>query len=133
GWKFDVTGRCLDTPNEPDGRVKDRIRHKAYAAREHAGAIWIYMGEQQAAPPLPHLEWIDLEAAQRYQAKRVQNSNWLQTLEGDIDQSHVSFAHRRLNGRSSGGRRQPNPKVDEIRLADTHPQMKAHDMPYGVL
>lgn len=130
GWKFDIAGRCTDMPNELDDRVKDKIRHKAYPAREQGGAIWIYMGGDNPAPPLPNLEWIDLPAEQRFQAKRVQQSNWLQTLEGDIDQSHVGFAHRRFDRDPSVSGR---PTVDRVRLADTHPRMMAHDMPYGVL
>ncbi len=131
GWKFDIDGRCLEMPNELPGKpTKDHIRHKAYPAREQGGAIWIYMGTENPAPPLPNLEWIGLAPEQRYQSKRVQQSNWLQTLEGDIDQSHVGFAHRRLDrGGSVSGR----PTVDQIRLADTHPRMTAQDMPYGVL
>lgn len=131
GWKFDVNGRCLEMPNElPDSRAKDNIRHKAYRGHESGGAIWIYMGAEDPAPPLPGLEWIGLSSAQRYQSKRVQRSNWLQTLEGDIDQSHVGFAHRRLDRAKNVNSR---PTVDAIRMSDTHPRMVAHDTPYGVL
>src|SRR5688572_25602074 len=35
GWKFDVEGSCLDTPNEPPGStLRERIRTKAYPCRE---------------------------------------------------------------------------------------------------
>jgi phthalate 4,5-dioxygenase oxygenase subunit len=131
GWKFDVDGRCLDMPNElPERKAKDRLRHTAYQACERGGAIWIYMGDERPAPPLPGLEWIDVPAEQRYQSKRVQRNNWLQALEGDIDQSHVGFAHRRLD---RGGTVSGRPAVDKIRASDTHPTMTAEDMPYGVL
>jgi phthalate 4,5-dioxygenase len=129
GWKFDIDGRCLEMPNEPDSRAAELVRHKAYRALEAGGAIWIYMGGEDPPPPLPGLEWIGLTAPQRYQSKRVQRCNWLQALEGDIDQSHVGFAHRRLDGGGRAGR----PRVDTIRAADTHPRMTAEDMPYGVL
>jgi phthalate 4,5-dioxygenase oxygenase subunit len=131
GWKFDIHGRCMEMPNEvPESRAKDRLRHTAYPAREQGGAIWIYMGPENPPPPLPGLEWIDVPAGHRYQSKRVQNCNWLQALEGDIDQSHVGFAHRRLDrGGKEGGRA----AIDRIRLSDTHPRMTAEDMPYGVL
>lgn len=127
GWKFDRQGTCLDLPNEPDESIKARIRHKAYPACEQGGAVWIYMGDSHSTPPLPGLEWIALPPENRYQAKRVQRSNWLQTMEGDIDQSHVGFAHRRLDKRSNKA------NVDKIRMADLHPRMVAEDMPYGVL
>lgn len=131
GWKFDIAGRCLEMPNEhPGSPARDRIRHKSYPACERGGAIWIYMGPERPPPALPNLEWMNLAPEQRFQSKRVQRSNWLQTLEGDIDQSHVGFAHRRLE---PGGSFTGRPEVDKIRLADTHPRMTAQDMPYGVL
>ncbi len=45
GWKFDVTGRCVDMPNEPgESNFKDRVRAIAYPCIERGGAIWAYMG-----------------------------------------------------------------------------------------
>ena len=33
GWKFDVTGRCVDMPNEPpESTFKDKVRARAYPA-----------------------------------------------------------------------------------------------------
>ena len=130
GWKFDVDGRCIDMPNEPpDSKVKEKVCQTAYLAREQGGVVWIYMGAARPAPPLPNLEWIGLPENQRFQSKRVQQSNWLQALEGDIDQSHVGFAHRRLDEGTLTGR----PTVDRIRADDTHPRMVAQDTPYGNL
>src|SRR5688500_645873 len=40
GWKFDVTVKCLDVPNTPEGETyKDKIRTVAYPTRESAGII----------------------------------------------------------------------------------------------
>jgi phthalate 4,5-dioxygenase oxygenase subunit len=131
GWKYDVDGRCLDMPNEPPpATIKEKIRQKAYRVREVAGTIWVYMGDKEVPPPLPNLEWLGLAPDQLYHSKRVQQCNWLQALEGDIDQSHVGFTHRRLdtNGRLTG-----QESVDRIRSQDLHPKMAAFDMPYGVL
>src|SRR5262245_63627070 len=33
-------------------------------------------------------------ASQRFVSKRLQESNWLQAMEGGIDSSHVSWLHR---------------------------------------
>ncbi len=131
GWKFDIDGKCLDMPNEPPGSsAKEKICHRSYPAHEAGGTIWIYMGAKRPLPPLPGLEWIALPENQRFHSKRVQQSNWLQALEGDIDQSHVGFTHRRLdnNGKLTG-----RDAVDRIRAENTHPRMVAQDMPYGVL
>ncbi|HTE85999.1 MAG TPA: Rieske 2Fe-2S domain-containing protein, partial [Dehalococcoidia bacterium] len=35
GWKFDVTGSCVDMPNEPlESRFKEKIRATAYPTEE---------------------------------------------------------------------------------------------------
>src|SRR5580658_9171903 len=45
GWKFDVDGNVLEMSSEPaDSPMPNRIRHKAYPAREGGGFVWIYMG-----------------------------------------------------------------------------------------
>lgn len=135
GWKFDVAGQCLDMPNEPpQSTFAQRVRHLAYPCLEAGGVIWTYMGPLAPAPPLPALEWLDISSPQRYVSKRMQFCNWVQALEGEIDQSHVSFAHRRLNGRSASGRADDTKAhVDRIRNADTHPVFSALDTDYGVL
>src|SRR5690348_8168885 len=58
GWKFDVTGQCVDMPNEPaESDFKQKVRAKAYAAAERGGLIWIYMGPESRRPPLPMYQW----------------------------------------------------------------------------
>src|ERR1700720_1965463 len=45
GWKFDVTGRCVDMPNEPaESNFKDKVRAAAYPCAERNGIVWTYMG-----------------------------------------------------------------------------------------
>lgn len=96
GWKYDVDGRCVDMPNEPpESSFKERIRQGAYPCRERGGIIWTYMGPRREPPPLPELEYTLVPEAQVMLQKRVQRCNWVQALEGDIDQSHVGFLHSR--------------------------------------
>jgi hypothetical protein len=137
GWKFDVDGQCVDMPNPRCGGVdspaesnfRDKIQHTAYPAIEAGGVVWVYMGEQRPTPALPGLEWIDVPPEQRFTAKRMQYCNWVQAVEGEVDQSHVSFLHRQLTSGSVTGR----PNVDRIRTLDTHPRFSAVDTDYGVL
>src|SRR5947209_4668148 len=57
GWKFDVTGACVDMPNEPaESNFKTRVRATAYPCRERSGVIWTYMGPREAPPPMPDIE-----------------------------------------------------------------------------
>ncbi|RVW02597.1 aromatic ring-hydroxylating dioxygenase subunit alpha [Rhodococcus spongiicola] len=95
GWKYDVEGNCVDMPSEPaNSKFKSRIKQKAYPCVERGGVIWTYMGPPELKPEVPELEWAMLGDGQRFVSKRLQESNYLQAMEGGIDSSHVSFAHR---------------------------------------
>jgi len=95
GWKYDVEGNCVDMPSEPeDSKFKSRIKQKAYPCVERGGVIWTYMGPPELEPELPELEWAMLGDGHRFVSKRLQETNYLQAMEGGIDSSHVSFAHR---------------------------------------
>jgi phthalate 4,5-dioxygenase len=94
GWKFDVTGACVDMPSEPaESNFKSKVRAVAYACVERNGIIWTYMGPRSTAdvPPLPELEGnLSAEGVVR---KRVIECNYMQALEGDIDTIHAGFLH----------------------------------------
>ena len=94
GWKYDVTGACVDLPSEPeDSEVRRRMRLKSYPCIERGGVIWTYMGPAGQEPEPPALEWVLVPAERRFLSKRLQQSNYLQAVEGGIDSSHVSFLH----------------------------------------
>src|SRR2546421_8821889 len=58
GWKFDVSGACVDMPNEPpDSNFKHKVKATAYSCVEHGGLIWTYMGLLAEPPALPELEF----------------------------------------------------------------------------
>jgi phthalate 4,5-dioxygenase len=95
GWKYDVTGQCIDVPSEPEeSRFCNKIKLKSYPLIEHGGILWTYMGPKEQEPPKPEWEFAAVPERQRFVSKRVQESNWLQAMEGGIDSSHVSFLHR---------------------------------------
>ena len=99
GWKYDVTGACVDMPAEPpESTFKNRIRLKAYPARESGGVIWAYLGPPELIPPLPDLEWRLLPDSHRYLFRYDVDSNYLQAMEGDDDSSHASFLHSTISG-----------------------------------
>ncbi len=94
GWKYDVAGQCVDLPSEPDETgMRSRIKLKSYPCMEKAGVIWTYMGPPELKPEPPAVEWTELPEERRYVSKRLQESNYLQAIEGGIDSSHVSFLH----------------------------------------
>jgi nitrite reductase/ring-hydroxylating ferredoxin subunit len=95
GWKFDVEGRCVDMPSEPEeSNFKHKVRIAAYPMIRLGDVLWAYMGPPDARPAPPEIEWATLPASHVYVSKRLQRTNYLQALEGGIDSSHVSFTHR---------------------------------------
>jgi nitrite reductase/ring-hydroxylating ferredoxin subunit len=95
GWKYDVDGNCVDMPSEPEeSNFKNKVRLKSYPCEERGGVIWTYMGPPELKPEVPELEWALLPDSHRFVSKRLQECNYMQAMEGGIDSSHVSFAHR---------------------------------------
>lgn len=99
GWKFDVTGRCVDMPNEPPtSTFKDRVRAAAYPVEERGGVVWAHLGGragQERTTAVPDLEWSLVPDSHRYITKVLVDCNYLQAMEGDIDSSHSAFLHSR--------------------------------------
>lgn len=96
GWKFDVTGSCMETPNVPKSApdIRDRVGITAYPTHESAGVVWVYMGPAELRPPFCGLEYANLPVEQTFAARWLQRTNWSQGLEGEIDSSHISWLHR---------------------------------------
>ena len=130
GWKYDIDGHCVDMPSEPpDSNFRHKVKLASYPCVEKAGTIWTYMGAERPAPPLPQLEWLDLPQRHLLGSKRVQPTNWVQAMEGDIDQCHVSFVHSFLNVPAYvPGER---PSVPQVQQFDTHPRFEIIDTDYG--
>src|SRR5438132_13657418 len=52
GWKFDVNGKCLDTPAEPASlRMCDRVTQRSYPVAERSGVLFAWLGEPGTTPP----------------------------------------------------------------------------------
>jgi phenylpropionate dioxygenase-like ring-hydroxylating dioxygenase large terminal subunit len=95
GWKFDVTGQCIDMPNEPaESNFKTKVRATAYPTVERGGVVWAYLGPRATPPLLPDLEGNMLPEGEYSITVTQRECNWLQALEGDIDTSHLAFLHR---------------------------------------
>ena len=93
GWKYDLDGRCLETPNEPNDSLQKRVRQKAYPCVEKNGAVWTYLGPRESMPPMPDLEWLKVQENQVFVSKRIQQCHWTQGMEGDLDPRHLAFLH----------------------------------------
>jgi len=120
GWKFDRHGTCTDMPSEPpDSLFKNKVRIKAYPTWEGGGVVWTYMGPAAQQPAPPDYEWVRAPATHRFVSKTFEECNWLQCLEGGIDSSHSSFAHR--NDLSNGN----------LTRRDGHPRLEVEKNGYG--
>lgn len=94
GWLFDVAGRCLETPAEPeDSTLHERVRMTAYPVVPRSGVLWAYLGDG-TPPPFPALDCFQAPEAQTFAFKGLWECNWLQALEVGIDPAHASFLHR---------------------------------------
>lgn len=148
GWKFATSGECLDVPAACDNEAfRERVRARAYPCAERNGVVWTFMGATcdvgKPLPPLPDLEWNLAPAGHAVLWRQLRRCNWLQCLEGDVDQFHQAILHSRLDdaqddqqyvtvpGKTSpalsGGemfrtmRRQKTPEID------------TREMPYGLM
>ncbi len=102
GWKFDVTGRCVDMPSEPpESNFKNKVSIEAYPCEERGEVVWAYMGEPAKMPAFPDLEWTRVPPSHRFSSRHVMECNWMQGMDGGFDASHLSFLHK---GDAEGGR-----------------------------
>ena len=58
GWKYDVTGACLEVPSEPvESGFCNKIRLKSYPLIKIGPVLWTYMGAPEKTPPHPEFEF----------------------------------------------------------------------------
>jgi nitrite reductase/ring-hydroxylating ferredoxin subunit len=110
GWLFDVQGRCVDQPCEPDGgaRARDRVRQPWYPVEERYGMVWAYLGPPQKKPVLPRYECLErLDEGEFIEADnhsiggggpQIIPCNWLQHFENVADPFHVPVLHGSFSG-----------------------------------
>ena len=129
GWKFDVDGNCVDLPNAPDGeRIKSNMNTRAYPTLERGGIIWGYFGPSELKPELPNAEVFEAPDSHRHIIKIVNEGNYFQFAEGDIDSSHVSFLHSNLDAKPPAGSR-----VTPFAFLDKAPRWSVKPTDYGLM
>jgi phthalate 4,5-dioxygenase len=130
GWKYDVTGQCVEVPSEPvESGYAKKIKLKSYPLIKIGDILWTYMGPPEKEPPHPEWEFALVPPEQTFTSKRWQECNWLQAMEGGIDSSHVSFLH------SGGLKNDPlfkGAKGNEYNLKDTKPVFEVIEQPGGL-
>ena len=98
------------------------------SAAAWSGATW---ARATSCRETPGFELNDVPATHRYISKMFIGGNWMQGMEGDIDSSHVSFLHSRVDNEAAvllaAGRLQ-----SQI-FADKTPKWFIKDTDYGVM
>lgn len=113
GWLFDVQGRCLEQPCEPQGGLRrDQVRQPWYPVEERYGLVFAYLGPLDEKPVLPRYdileelgpdEILEQDTMSFYTggARDVDSFapfNWLQNYENVMDSYHVMILHSRFTG-----------------------------------
>jgi phenylpropionate dioxygenase-like ring-hydroxylating dioxygenase large terminal subunit len=140
GWKFDVTGVCVDMPNEPpESNFKHKVRITTYPCRERNGVVWTYMGPRKTPPELPQFEWNMSPGNIPWMWQNYRACNWLQAIEGGIDSSHVNFLHRTFARTDVNtvpgitGPRMGGVEIKQFAQNDSAPRLEIVDTPYGAI
>ena len=94
GWLYDATGKCIETPAEPEGsRLCEHIRLRAAPVVEKSGVLFAYLGAGEP-PAFPHFDCFVAPSAYTFAFKGYWDCNWLQALEVGIDPAHASWLHK---------------------------------------
>ena len=92
GWKFDVSGTCVDMPSEPaESNFRSKVKAVAYPCIERNNVVWTYMGPRKEPPPLPN--FAPNLFSNCIVTKSVRECSYMQALEGDVDTVHFPFLH----------------------------------------
>lgn len=98
GWHFAIDGTILDTPNDPESRIRHRLRQTAYPTREYKGVIFAYLGPPEAVPEFPRFDTCEDPETELVPFSIHYPCNWLQCLENTQDPVHSVFLHTRISG-----------------------------------
>jgi phthalate 4,5-dioxygenase oxygenase subunit len=130
GWKYDVTGQCIEVPSEPEeSGFARKIKLRSYPLVARGGVLWTYMGSPERRPDLPEWEFATVPPDHSFTSKRLQECNWLQAMEGGIDSSHVSFLHR---GSLAADPLFKGAKGNQYNLSDQRPYFEVVESPGGL-
>jgi phthalate 4,5-dioxygenase len=130
GWKYDVTGQCMEVPSEPaESGFCKKIKLKSYPLVRIGEVLWTYMGPPERQPPHPEWEFVLVPPEQTFTSKRLQECNWLQAMEGGIDSSHVSWLHR---GNLNSDPLFKGARGNQYNLNDAKPVFEVVEQPGGL-
>lgn len=94
GWKFDVSGACIEQPFERNSeKLRPLACRPAYVVQALAGMLWGYLGPAPA-PLLPRWEMlVSTKGVREITVLPMHNCNWLQAQENSVDPVHTYYLH----------------------------------------
>jgi nitrite reductase/ring-hydroxylating ferredoxin subunit len=98
GWTFSGEDGQLKAKlmDGPDAKLVNRTRIKSYPAREHAGLIFIFMGDMEAVPLEDDLPFYIADQTSFFTISRHVDykANWRLLVDNWPNDHHAPFAHR---------------------------------------
>lgn len=128
GWKFNVSGECVEAPtqiNNPE-RFCTRVPVRHAVARELGGIVWAWLGDAEKAPPLPSFEFLNVPETNRKISYQDLPCNWVQGVESNMDSAHVGILHRSALARIAGSGEHLQQTAEALA-----PRYEIDDQPYG--
>ena len=115
GWLFDIDGRVLETPGEPEtSRIRETTWQGAYPALEYRGLVFAYLGPPEHKPEFPIFDTFELPDNDLVPYSIDYPCNWLQVAENPMDPFHSVFLHTRVT------RAHFNPAWGALPVVDWH-------------
>lgn len=131
GWLMDGNGRCLERPAE-GARGKAALQiGKGYPCHEAGGLILAWLGEG-APPNLPALPFLNAPEEQTFTMKVLQECNYLQGNEGNIDPAHLSFLHTFLSEGVAQNLNLRSGKLNDVIAEDQAPEIRVTETAFGL-
>lgn len=135
GWKFNVNGDVLDTPNNPDPKYRAKMKAPSFSVREVGGIVWAYVGPKELEPPFSRYAFMDTAPEHRVVLRINVKVNYLQLVEGGEDTSHVGVLHTNM-ARPGWKDKEFKRNLDVVNPAalasnDLEPALKIEDTAFG--
>ncbi|WP_438982585.1 aromatic ring-hydroxylating dioxygenase subunit alpha [Vulcanococcus sp.] len=97
GWLFDGGGHCIAVPADGDGATlpaRSNLKDEQ-AVCEHAGFIWLWLGEQPADhSTLPNLPEFSPKQWQHVSNSFTWDAHFSRVIESNLDNSHAYWVHK---------------------------------------
>lgn len=93
GLAFSGSGKCIRNPHGP---ITTSMRVRAYPVMERHCAMWIWMGDSEAADPdlIPDLSFIDeTPESARVSGYMPTHANYMLVADNILDLSHADYLH----------------------------------------